>query len=123
MPSTTIDPERLRLRPSMRGPMPDKTKPPRHGPGEKFLRGPIPWKWLQRAARLPGRALQVALIVWQESGMRNRRTISFCLRWAVDLGMSIDTARRGLRRLEVAGLVTLKRMPGRGVEVTINDTS
>jgi DNA-binding transcriptional ArsR family regulator len=103
--------------------MPPKTKPPHHGPREKFLRGPIPWKWLQRAACLPGQSLHVALILWQESGMRNRRTISFCQRRGMDLGMSIDTARRGLRRLEVAGLVTLKRMPGRGVEVTINETS
>ena len=32
-------------------------KPPRHRPGEKFLRGPIPWTWLQQAARLRGSAL------------------------------------------------------------------
>jgi hypothetical protein len=41
---------------------------PRHRPGEKFLRGPIPWKWLIRAGRLPGKALQVGLLLWQAAG-------------------------------------------------------
>ena len=43
---------------------------PRHNRGERFLKGPIPWRWLEVAARLPGRALAVALVLWHLIGLR-----------------------------------------------------
>jgi hypothetical protein len=36
--------------------------------------------------------------------------------------MHPDTAKRGLRALEAAGLVTIHRHPGRALEVTLLDT-
>jgi DNA-binding GntR family transcriptional regulator len=38
------------------------------------------------------------------------------------MGLSEDTTRRALHRLEAAGLVSIVRKPGRGLEVTILDT-
>jgi hypothetical protein len=43
-------------------------RPPRHRPGEAFIKGTIPWVWLKTAARLPGKALPVALLLWKQAG-------------------------------------------------------
>jgi hypothetical protein len=108
-----IDPAALQPRPARR--------PPRHKPGEPFLKGPIPWPWLTTAARLPGKALHVALVLWREAGCRKSRTVRFCLSHGDDLGVSEQAARRALRGMERAGLVSLLRKPGRGLEVTLLD--
>src|SRR5215468_5398788 len=119
-PADAFDPEALRLpqadlqellsRPS--------TKPPRHRPGERFLKGPIPWPWLEQAARLPGKALALSLALWREAGYRRRRTVSVSLSRA-GLGVNEQAARRALRALQAAGLVSVLRKPGRKLEVTL----
>jgi hypothetical protein len=97
-------------------------KPPRHRPGEPFLKGPIPWPWLWRALTLPGKALHVAVLLWKEAGCRRKRTVRFRLAGTAGLGMHPDTARRGLRALEAAGLVSVRHRPGRALEVTLLET-
>jgi hypothetical protein len=96
-------------------------RPPRHRQGERFLKGPIPWSWLSRAGRLPGKALHVALLLWQEAGRRRGRTVRFRLSAAAELGIHRDTAKRGLRALAAAGLVVVRYLPGRALEVTIKE--
>ncbi len=120
-----FDPETLRLNRESRQPttkVPRSSKPPRHRPGEWFLRGPIPWPWLETAARLPGKALAVALCLWREAGRGHRRIVKLCVARA-GLGVSEQAARRALRSLEAAGLVAVERAPGRGLEVTLLDLS
>jgi hypothetical protein len=95
-------------------------KPPRHQPGQWFLKGPVPWLWLDRAARLPGKALALSLVLWREANRRRQSTVRLCLA-RVDLGLDKYAARRALKALETAGLVSTLRKPGRGVEVTILD--
>jgi hypothetical protein len=114
-----FDPASLRLPPGAVAPTPRKqARPPRHRPGEWFLRGPVPWPWLEAAARLPGKALALSLCLWREAGRRRCRTVKLCLS-RVGLGVSAYAARRALRALEAAGLVTVLRLPGRGLEVTL----
>jgi hypothetical protein len=96
-------------------------KPPRHRPGEAFLKGPIPWPWLVAAGRLPGRALQVALLLWREAGCRKSRAVPFCLSHGAELGVSVYGARRAIRHLGAAGLVSVRHSAGRGLEVTLLD--
>jgi hypothetical protein len=96
-------------------------KPPHHRQGEKFLKGPIPWPWLQPAFRLPGKALHVALLLWREAGCRRSRTVPLRLAGELPEGLNRQSARRGLRQLVGAGLVTVRQRPGRGLEVTLND--
>ena len=93
--------------------------PPRHGPGEKFLKGPIPWRWLEAAAQLPGAALAVGLVVWREAGCRNERTVPLNLS---ALWMPRRTAQRALQALVGAGLVSVTHRDGRPPLVTLNDT-
>ena len=73
--------------------------------------------------RLPGKALAVGLMLWLQRGMSGRRTVLFCLARAAADGIPTTTARRAIRELERAGLVSIKRKPGRGLEVTILDAS
>jgi hypothetical protein len=111
VPSVEFD--ALRKRPSR--------KPPRHRQGEPFLKGPIPWRWLEQAMGLPGKALHVALVLWREAGCAKNRTVRLCLSGTLPEGLNEQSARRGLRRLSEAGLVSIRQRSGRGLEVTIND--
>jgi hypothetical protein len=97
-------------------------KPPRHRQGEKFLKGPIPWPWLRRALALPGKALHVALLLWKEAGCCRKRTVRFRLAGTAALGIHPDTAKRGLRALATAGLVSIRHHPGQALEVTLLET-
>lgn len=117
-----IDLETFRLLPSMTAPVTSRKRPPRHQQGERFLKGPIPWTWLEQAGRLPGKALHVALSLWQEAGFNKSRTVRFRLTRMAAMGIGPQAARRGLRNLELARLVTVRQKPGQSLEVTILDS-
>jgi hypothetical protein len=93
-------------------------RPPRHQPGEKFLEGPIPGRWVEAAARLPGEALAVGLVVWREAGCKNERTVPLNLS---ALWVPRRTAQRALQALAGAGLVSVEHRDGRPPLVTLND--
>jgi hypothetical protein len=97
--------------------------PPCHRQGEEFLKGPIPWPWLKRALALPGKALHVAVLLWKEAGCRRNRTIRFRLAGTAALGIHPDTAKRGLRALAGAGLVSIRHHAGQALEVTLLETA
>ncbi len=92
---------------------------PRHKPGENFLLGPVPWRWIEQAGRLSGKALAVGLMLWREAGCNKSPTVRFRLAAATAFGCHQDTARRGLEALEAAGLVSVRYIPGRCLEVTL----
>lgn len=94
------------------------TGPPRHGPGEFFLRGPIPWVWLSRAAELPGRALAIAVVLWHYAGMTGTALVPLNLS-SLPLKIDRSSASRGIVALERAGLVRVSRRPGRKLLVTL----
>src|SRR5262245_40438261 len=118
-PGPPIDPDNLRLPTSSTAPAKPRKRPPRHRQGERFLKGPIPWTWLDRAGRLPGKALRVALTLWQEAGFTKNRTVRLCLKGALPMRLNRQSARRGLRSLAGAGLVAVRSLPGRGLEITL----
>jgi hypothetical protein len=113
-----FEPERFR-RPSGPRLLPPRKVPlPRHGEGERFLKGPIPMKWLLPAMRLRGKSLAVALILWQEAFMKKTARVTFSL---VNAGGTIDrqAARRALEKLEAEGLVKIERRRGCKHRVTL----
>lgn len=122
-PIMTLDLECFRLPADMTAPAQPTQRPPRHKAGQRFLKGPIPWDWLERAMELRGKALHVALVIWREAGWRKHRTVPLCLRGPLPAGLNEWSARRGVRSLESAGLVTIGRKPGHGLEVTLLDVS
>jgi hypothetical protein len=96
---------------------------PRHRPGEPFLKGPVPWRWLTTAAGLPGKALQVGLLLWKEAGCRKNRCVALSLARGAEVGVTRKAGRHALRRLEAAGLVRVTHLPGRALQVTLLDPS
>lgn len=87
----------------------------------RFIKGPLPLLWVQQAARLPGKALHVALELWHAIGFNNdgSRTVILSSRRLADFGVSRDAKYDALRRLERAGLVAVERSPGRLPRVTL----
>ena len=96
-------------------------RPPRHRKGEAFLRGPIPWTWLERTFSLPGKATAVALVLWKEAGCEKSRTVRFSIAGAKKKNIHPDAAKRGLRQLVKHGFVSVTLRPGCVLEVTLND--
>lgn len=115
-----MDPQNLRLN---RITAPVSTgKAPRHQPGEYFLRGPIPMKWLSAASKASGRGsgLKVALALWYLSGLNGQsHTVKLQTAALRFLGVDRHAAYRGLKVLEDAGLVRVQRHPGRTPVVTL----
>jgi hypothetical protein len=92
----------------------------RYRRGEWFLRGPIPLAWLSDAAAQPGKALAVALEIWLWAGIKKSRVVSISLsHLRIDPDASRSSASRGLRALERASLVAVRRDPGKKPEVTL----
>lgn len=82
-----------------------------------FLRGPIPWWWLQVAMTLPRPALAVGIAIWLQAGLRSStKGLSVNLS---RVGVERTGASRGLKSLEKAGLVEADRRPGRVPIVTL----
>jgi hypothetical protein len=92
---------------------------PKHRPGERFLKGPIPWSWLTLAARQPGKALQVALALWHLAGMKGTQGVALNLSRLESLGVSRHAASRGLKALVAAGLAHVDARQGRKALVTL----
>ena len=117
-----LDPRRLSL-PAHGKTQPASTRPPRHRAGEKFLKGPIPWSWLAAAAHQPGKALQVAIVLWFLSGVKRARTIALSGAVLRGIGVNRHAGYRALAALEEAGLVSVVRHPGRNPVVTLMETT
>lgn len=88
-----------------------------------FLKGPIPGPWLQAASGLPGRALHVGLAIWFLVGLTKSCEVKPTNRILKQFSTPPDAYRRGLKQLESAGLVTVKRASGRCSLVTVLEYS
>jgi hypothetical protein len=96
-------------------------KPPRHKRGEKFLKGPIPWVWLVEAAKLSGKALNLAIVIWFLAGIKRRRKIVLSSAVVRTLCVNRYAKNRALKKLETAGLISVERHKGRNPTVIILD--
>ena len=88
-------------------------------PGEKFLKGPIPLKWLTNASKLPGKAFQIGIVLWYLGGLTKTCEVKLTNVVLAEFGIKKDAKRRGLESLEVAGLVSVKRRKYKNPIVTI----
>ena len=87
--------------------------------GVPFLKGPISMAWLNAAAKLPGKALNVGLAIWWLAGMSKTTAFKLTGKSLSQLGVSRDAASDGLKRLEDIGLILVKRSPGQRPTVQI----
>jgi hypothetical protein len=116
MSDKTLDPEQYRLFPSDQIQKPTfkpKTKwLYKPVPGEAFTKGPIPKWWINIAAGLPGKAAQVGQEIWHQAGLTYSFQVRLNLSRLKGMGISRDSARRGLEQLENANLVRVKKALG-----------
>jgi len=120
---TPLDLERLSVpRATVISPVSPRKALPRHKPGDKFLKGPIPLAWLQAAAQQPGKAFHVGVALWFWAGIKRGRTIRLNLtRLEESFGVRRHAASRGLVALAEAKLVSVIRHAGRSPVVTLLD--
>lgn len=92
---------------------------PAKKPLNKFLKGPVPWAWIVKAAGLPGSALVVGLALWRLAGAMKSVTVRLANSETEALGVCRSAKSRALAELERAGLVTIEQRPGCIPKVTI----
>lgn len=97
-------------------------KLPRHKAGGKFLKGPIPRKWLEAAAKLPGKALHVAIELWFWAGIIGPNGIRLKAANLLSLGVKRHAGYRAISKLESAGLISVTRIAGRKLVIDLNDS-
>ncbi|MBS4011260.1 MAG: hypothetical protein KGZ72_10955 [Roseovarius sp.] len=85
----------------------------------RFIKGPLPLEWMQAAARMPGRTLQVALVLWYLVGLKRSDTVRLSSEQLDAVGVSRDAKYDALQRLSATGLVTVEQRPGRAPVVTV----
>ena len=84
-----------------------------------FLRGPVSWPWLNRAAQLPGRALHVAVAIRLWTGIKKTDCIVVPTGTLAEMNVSRHAARRAVQALEQAGLLVATRHVGRKTRVRV----
>ena len=79
----------------------------------------IPLPWLEQASRLPGKSLHVGIVLWYLSGVSKSQTVKLTRLRLSRFGLLPETGRRGLRMLEEAKLVDVKRSGNKSPTVTL----
>ncbi len=86
-----------------------------------FVRGPIPLMWLSRAAKIQGKALNVAVALWWLQGMARGKPFKLTQKALKYLNVSRYAAGDGLARLEREGLLRVERKAGQRPTISILD--
>jgi hypothetical protein len=78
----------------------------------EFLAGPIKLDWLAQAAKLPGAALAVAILVRHLHTMRGREWVVLSNFQVARFGISPSGKRRAISALVAEGLIRIDQRPG-----------
>ncbi|RXZ43125.1 hypothetical protein [Crenobacter cavernae] len=84
-----------------------------------FIKGPLPLEWMKCAGRLPGKTLQVGLLLWYLAGLKKTRTVRLGSKILAEMGVSRDAKYDALARLREAGLIAVEQRPGQAPWVTL----
>ena len=105
-----FDVETLRLRESdnKSRPVPRRTPTPKHRPGEKFIKGPIPLAWLSAAASLPGKALAVGVAIWFLVGLHKNNQVRITGGTLKHFNVRRQALYRAIDNLAGAGLIVVR---------------
>jgi hypothetical protein len=85
----------------------------------RFIKGPLPFKWMCVAASLPGRALAVGLALWFEAGCKKSDSVTLTSKLLGCFGLERGAKMRALQNLQRAGLIEYSVTPGKNPEVRI----
>jgi hypothetical protein len=87
----------------------------------QFVKGPIPLRWLERAASLPGKAFTVGIVLWFKSGIEGGGPFTVSNNLFSRFGIGRKAAARAYSALADQGLIHIDRGPGRLPRVGILD--
>lgn len=79
----------------------------------------LPVRWIERAASLPGKALHVAMVLLYLTSLRKSPEVRFSQSTLKRFDTSRDASYDALTRMAAAGLVQLKKSPGRAHVVVL----
>ncbi len=99
----------------------DRQALPRHREGERFVRGPIPMKWLKLASTCGSRAEAVSLLLWYTAGWQKSNPVKLTPSVLAELKVHPKTGRQVLKKMEEIGLVKVEFRRGRSPVVTITE--
>lgn len=85
----------------------------------KFIRGPIPFNWVQAANALPGKAGPVGFALWFLKGVKKSDTFAVTAQIELLAGCTRQALSRALLNLQSANLIKLKHRSGARHVVTI----
>jgi hypothetical protein len=85
----------------------------------RFIRGPIPFEWMQNANALPGKAGAVSLALWFLSGVKSSMTFAVSAEAEALAACSRQAFSRGLNALAAEGLILIRRKAGARPIITI----
>jgi len=75
--------------------------------------------WLTVAAKLPGKAINVAVALWWLHGMAGGKPFKLTQMALTAMNVERDAERAGLVRLEQAGLIQVERKPGQRPRISV----
>jgi hypothetical protein len=81
----------------------------------------IPLDWMTRAAKLPGKCVNVAAVLWYLSGLKKSQCVTVTQELMKDFGITRQAYSRCLATMAEAGLVRAEQRPGKKPLVTILD--
>ncbi len=87
--------------------------------GKYFIKGPLPLDWIITAAKLPGKVLHVALVMWYLAGLKKSYTFKLSGAKLRSFGISRQSSYRAVDALEKVGLIEVTRKRGQNPEIKI----
>ena len=94
---------------------------PKHGTGDRFIKGPIPLDWVKASSVCGRRSIDVAVILWFAAGIQRSNPFKLSQTVLSELVIPAKTARRILIRMQSIGIVVVDFHRGRSPLVTILD--
>ena len=89
----------------------------------KFIKGPIPFDWMAKANKLPGKAGPVGLGLWFLGGIQRKRPVKLTAEIELLAGCERKAVANALIQLEQAGLIAVTRHRGSRPTVELLDFS
>lgn len=84
-----------------------------------FIKGPLPFEWIHKAASIPGKSLAVGISLWYLRGLTKSQTFKITAKARKLANCTRQTYNEGLRNLAKSELIILDQQSGRSPIVTL----
>ncbi len=92
-------------------------------PKHKFIKGPIPYKWIQAACKLGANEGRIAWVLWFMSGVSKGIPFKLTNKRVKDFGIGRRQKYLALARLEKEGLILQEKSTGASSTITLVELS